>query len=349
MRSLILPSLKRQLNNLILGVAQSHPILHTKGYKLMKISVLDALTLGADLDLSPLNKFGDVRIFGTTAPNKVEENIADSDVIVINKVKVNKTNLENAKNLKIILEMATGFDNIDLEYCKEKGIAVCNVVGYSTMSVSQITVCMALSLISNMKTYSTACADGSYSRGSVANILTPTYHDICGKTWGIVGYGNIGKQVANVARALGCRIIAYKRMPVDDVECVDIDTLCKRADIISVHTPLNDGTRNLINKERIALMKKDAIVINVARGAVCDEKELANAIKERRIGGLGVDVYTQEPYPITHPYSEISRYDNTLFTPHMAWGSYESRSRCLDEAIMNLEAFLRGEKRNRLV
>lgn len=315
----------------------------------MKISVLDAYTLGADLDLSPLKKFGDLRIFGTTSPRDVEKNIADSDVIVINKVKVNEENLKNAANLKIILEMATGFDNIDLAYCKSRGIAVCNVVGYSTMSVSQITLCMALSIISNIKTYTTACADGTYSRGSVANILTPTYHDICGKTWGIVGYGNIGKQVANVARALGCNIIAYKRTPTDEVECVDIDTLCKRADIISIHTPLNDGTRNLINKDRIAMMKKDAIVINVARGAVCDEGELALAIEERRLGGLGVDVFTQEPYPVSHPYTRVAAYDNVMLTPHMAWGSYESRSRCLNEAIMNLEAFLAGEKRNRLV
>ena len=315
----------------------------------MKISVLDAYTLGVDLDLSPLEKFGDVLVYGTTSAADVEKNIGDSDVIVINKVKVNESNLKNVKNLKIILEMATGFDNIDLEYCKSRGIAVCNVVGYSTMSVSQITLCMALSLISNIKTYTDACADGTYSRGRVANILTPTYHDICGKTWGIVGYGNIGKQVARVAEALGCNIIAYKRTPTQEVECVDIDTLCKTADIISVHTPLNDGTRNLINKERIAMMKKGAIVINVARGAVCDEKELAVAIEERRLGGLGVDVFTEEPYPISHPYSKISAYDNVMLTPHMAWGSYESRSRCLNEAIMNLEAFLRGEKRNRLV
>ena len=317
--------------------------------KIMKISVLDAYTLGVDLDLSPLKKFGEVCTYGTTAPADVEKNIGDSDVIVINKIKVNEDNLKNAKNLKIILEMATGFDNIDLEYCKSREIAVCNVVGYSTMSVSQITLCMALSLISNIKAYTGACADGTYSRGSVANILTPTYHDICGKTWGIVGYGNIGKQVATVAKALGCNIIAHKRTPTDEVECVDIDTLCKNADIISIHTPLNDGTRNLINKERIAMMKKDAIVINVARGAVCDEGELAAAIEEGRLGGLGVDVFTKEPYPMSHPYSGISGYDNVMLTPHMAWGSYESRSRCLSEAIMNLEAFLAGEKRNRLV
>ena len=315
----------------------------------LKLTVLDSATLGGDIDLSMFERFGELRIFQNTSPEDFAKNVADSDVIILNKIKVGEHNLPACKNLKLICETATGYDNIDLEYCKSRGIAVCNVVGYSTMSVSQITLCMALSLISNIKTYTGACADGTYSRGRVANILTPTYHDICGKTWGIVGYGNIGKQVAKVAKALGCNIIAYKRTPIDEVECVDIDTLCKTADIISVHTPLNDGTRNLINKERIAMMKKGAIVINVARGAVCDEKELALAIEEGRLGGLGVDVFTEEPYPISHPYSKISAYDNVMFTQHMAWGSYESRSRCLSEAIMNLEAFLAGEKRNRLV
>lgn len=315
----------------------------------MKISILDASTLGNDLDLSVFEAYGEVAIYGTTSADDIEKNIGDSDVIVINKIKINESNLKGAKNLKLVLEMATGFDNIDLNYCKSRGIAVCNVVGYSTMSVSQITVSMALSLISNMTSFSRDCANGTYSSGKVANILTPTYHDIAGKTWGIVGYGNIGKQVARVAEALGCKIIAYKRTPVDGVECVDIDTLCATADIISIHTPLNDGTRGLINADRIAMMKKNAIVINVARGAVCDEAALAKAILDNRIYGLGVDVYTEEPYPVTHPFTEIAELDNVILTPHMAWGSYESRVRCRDEAIMNLEAFLHGERRNRLV
>lgn len=315
----------------------------------MKIAILDASTLGCDIDLSVFSRFGEVEIYSTTDTCDVEKNIADCDCIVINKVKVNRENLKNAKNLKIILEMATGYDNIDLEYCKERNIAVCNVVGYSTMSVSQITLSMALSLVSNMKAYTKACESGEYTKGKVANILTPTYHDIAGMTWGIVGYGNIGKQVARVAEALGCKIIAYKRTPVKEVECVDIDTLCKSADIISVHTPLNEGTCGLINKERIAMMKKDAIVINVARGAVCDEYALASAVKQGNIGGLGVDVYTKEPYGEDHPYNEIAAYDNVMLTPHMAWGSYESRNRCLNEAILNLEAFIKGERRNRLV
>ena len=315
----------------------------------MKISILDASTLGNDLDLSVFEAYGEVSVYSTTSADDVEKNIGDSDVIVINKIKINESNLKGAKNLKLVLEMATGFDNIDLNYCKSRGVAVCNVVGYSTMSVSQITVSMALSLISNMTSFSRDCANGTYSSGKVANILTPTYHDIAGKTWGIVGYGNIGKQVAHVAEALGCKIIAYKRTPVDGGDCVDIDTLCATADIISIHTPLNDATRGLINADRIAMMKKNAIVINVARGAVCDEAALAKAILDNRIYGLGVDVYTEEPYPVTHPFTEIAELDNVILTPHMAWGSYESRVRCRDEAIMNLEAFLHGKRRNRLV
>lgn len=314
----------------------------------MKISVLDASTLGADLDLTPFGEFGELVVFDSTPAEKVAENIADSDVIVINKIRVGEHNLSEAKNLKLICEMATGYDNIDLDYCKKRGIAVCNVVGYSTMSVSQITVSMALSLASHLHEYRNSVSDGSYTRGGVANILTPVYHEIYGKTWGIVGYGNIGKQVGRVAEALGCRVIVNKRTPEDGVECVDIDTLCREADIISVHTPLNDSSRGLISRERIAMMKPDAIFINVARGAVADEKALADAIIEGRIGGLGVDVFTKEPFGKEHPYSAILDRPNVCLTPHMAWGACEARVRCRDEAILNIKAFLSGEKRNRV-
>ena len=315
----------------------------------MKISVLDAITLGGDLDLSMFNEFGEVRVYGSTAPDEFTSHVGDSEVIILNKLKVGRHNLPACKSVKLICITATGFDNVDLEYCREAGIAVCNVVGYSTQNVAQITVAMVLSLISHLYEYDRAVSDGTYSRGTSANILTPVYHEIYGKTWGIVGYGNIGKQVARVAEALGCRVIVNKRTPVDDAECVDIDTLCRESDIITVHTPLNDGTRNLISRERIALMKNDAIVVNVARGAVVDEGALAEAIKQGRIGAIGVDVYSKEPFDESHPYSEIKGLDNVILTPHMAWGSYEARVRCCEEIVKNIKAYLDGEKRCRLV
>lgn len=315
----------------------------------MKIVFLDASTLGANIDLSLYKKYGELTVYQSTAQEEFADHVADSDVIIINKLKVGRQNLPACPSVKLICVTATGYDNIDTEYCKENGIAVCNVVGYSTQNVAQLTVAMALSLICHLGEYNRSVADGTYSRGTVANILTPVYHEIYGKTWGIVGYGNIGKQVGIVAKALGCKVIVHKRTEIEGEECVDIDTLCKESDIISVHTPLNDGTRGLISRERIAMMKNDAIFINVARGAVIDESALADAVLNGKIGGIGVDVYSKEPFPTDHPYASIAGRDNVIFTPHMAWGSYEARVRCCDEIALNIEAFLAGERRNRVV
>ena len=315
----------------------------------MKIVFLDASTLGADIDLSIYERFGELTVFGSTTEDQFAQHVGDSDVIITNKLKVGRHNLPACKNVKLICVTATGFDNIDVEFCREHGIAVTNVVGYSTQNVAQLTVAMVLSLICHLKEYDRSVSDGSYTRGGVANILTPVYHEICGKTWGIVGYGNIGKQVGVVAKALGCKILVYKRTPVEGEECVDIDTLCRESDIISVHTPLNDGTRGLISRERIAEMKKDAILINVARGAVCDEEAIADAILEGRLGGAGIDVYSKEPFGDDHPCARIAGRDNVILTPHMAWGSYEARVRCCEEIALNIESYIKGEKRNRIV
>lgn len=315
----------------------------------LKLTFLDAATIGSDIDLSMFERFGELKIFQTTLQEDFVTNVADSDVIIVNKLKVGRDNLPSCKNVKLVCVTATGYDNIDLEYCRENGIAVCNVVGYSTQNVAQLTLAMVLSLFCRLNEYNRVIADGTYSRGKSANILTPVYHEIYGKTWGIVGYGNIGKQVARVAEALGCRIIVYKRVPIKDVECVDIDELCRESDIISIHTPLNDGTRNLISRERIAMMKKDAILINVARGAVVDERAVADAILQHQLGGIGIDVYSKEPFPETHPYAEIAGLDNVFLTPHMAWGSYEARVRCCEEIVLNIQSYLDGGTRCRVV
>ena len=315
----------------------------------MKLTFLDAATLGADIDLSLFKKFGELKVYNSTTEEEFTDHVSDSDVIIFNKVKVGRHNLPACPSVKLVCVTATGFDNIDTEYCRENGIAVCNVVGYSTQNVAQLTLAMVLSLYCKLTEYNRSVTDGTYSNGTSANILTPVYHEIYGKTWGIVGYGNIGAQVGKVAKAMGCRVIVYKRTPIDGEECVDIDTLCRESDIISVHTPLNDGTRGLISRERIAAMKKDVILVNVARGAVVDEEALAEAVANGKIGGIGVDVYSKEPFPHDHPYTSVADRDNVVFTPHMAWGSYEARVRCCEEVSLNIEAYLKGEKRNRIV
>jgi glycerate dehydrogenase len=233
--------------------------------------------------------------------------------------------------------------------CKEKGIAVANVKGYSTNSVSQLTLAMALSLSTNLTTFRSSVNSGQYTNGGVANVLTPVFEELAGKTWGIVGYGNIGKKVGEIAKAIGCNILAYSKTPKENVENVTLEELCSRSDVISIHLPLSPQTKEIIGEKEISLMKSNVILINVARGAVCDENALANAIKENKIGGLGVDVYSIEPMPISHPFNEIKNYDNVCLTPHMAWGAKESRQRCVNEVAQNIKAFYNAEKRNRIV
>ena len=314
----------------------------------MKIVVLDGATLGEDLSLSPLDAYGDVTVYKTSSQEEVCLRVSDADILILNKIKLNESNLKYAKNLKLICEAATGYDNIDLSYCREKGIAVSNVVGYSTHSVAQVTISMALSLFTHIPEYSRFVKNGDYTKSGIANRLIPVYHEICGKTWGIVGLGNIGKQVAKTATAMGCNILAFKRVPDEEYECVSLERLCRESDIISIHLPLSESTRNIFDKKCISLMKEDAILINLSRGATTDENAIALAIKEGRIGGFASDVYSEEPFSENHPFTEIMDKDNVLFTPHMAWGAYEARERCLFEILKNIESFKNGERRNRI-
>lgn len=315
---------------------------------MIKITVLDAKTLGDDLDLSPLSEVGAYEIYQNTSPEQVAERICDSDVVIINKVKLNESNLSNAKKLRLICIAATGYDNVDVEYCKRAGIGVCNVVGYSTDSVAQITVATVLTLACHIKEHTESVAGGEYTRSGVANRLVPVYHEIAGMTWGIVGYGNIGKKVAEIAEAFGCRVIVNRKRQTDDPRCVSLDTLSEESDIISIHTPLNETTRGLISRDMISVMKKNAIVVNAARGAVTDEEALAESLKEGRIAALGSDVYSVEPFGEDHPFYSIKDYPNVCFTPHMAWGAYEARVRCLNEIIKNIKSFYNGEIRSRV-
>ncbi len=312
----------------------------------MKITVLDAKTLGADLDLSRLSRVGDLTVYDFTEPYEIEERIKDTDVIVLNKIKLNETNLASAKNLKLICITATGYDNIDVAYCNTRNIQVSNIIGYSTNSVAQVTVATVLELATHIREYSRYVSSGDYTKNGVANRVSPVFHELAGKTWGIVGLGNIGKKVATIAKAFGCRVIAFKRTPDAEYECCELETLCKESDIISIHTPLTDSTRNLIGKKELDLMKPNVILYNAARGAVTDENAVADAILSGAIGAFGCDVYSVEPFPENHPMQKIARLDNVCLTPHMAWASFEARNLCIDEVILNIEAFKNGGRRN---
>lgn len=314
----------------------------------INIAVLDASTLGSDIDFSVFERFGKVEVYLRTDERQIRFRIMDADVIIANKIKLNSKTLAGAKNLKLICVTATGYDNVDLSYCRMAGIAVCNVRGYSTESVAQITAAMALSLVNNIQRYDRYVKDYSYTQSGVENHLEPVFHEMSSLTWGIVGLGGIGERVANIAESFGCRVLAFKRRPDPLYECVPLEELCRRSDIISIHLPLTSQTRNIIDSEMIACMKPSAVVINVARGAVADEAALVNAMAEGRIAGLGIDVYSEEPLRATSPYIRLMDMPNVIFTPHMAWGAYEARVRCMDEIVKNIEAFLRGRRRNRV-
>ncbi len=314
----------------------------------MKIKVLDRASMGMDTPMDILSDFGEVEIYDNTNTADIAARCRDADAIILNKVKITREVIYAAEKLKLICIFATGFDNIDLTAARERGVAVCNVPGYSTDSVALVTLATTLSLVMRLPEYSEFVKSGEYTKSGRANKLTPVYHEVRGMTWGIIGYGNIGKAVGEIARALGARIIVNKRRLDTSVECVDIDTLCRESDIITVHCPLNDGTRNLINKEKIALMKPSVILVNEARGAVLNEADVAEAILKEKIAAFGCDVYSSEPFDDSHPYNEIKDRKNVILTPHAAWGAYEARERCINIIADNISAFVSGKIKNRV-
>jgi len=314
----------------------------------MKIKVLDKITMGSDVPLDMISEYGELTVYDVTPSELVKERVGDADVIILNKAKITADVIAEAKNLKLICEFATGYDNIDVEAARLAGVAVCNVPGYSTDSVTLYTVATVTALASKLITYRNFVNSGEYTAAGSPNKITPTFSDLRGKIWGIIGYGNIGKSVGRVAEALGAHVIVNKRTAEAGVECVDVDTLCRESDIITIHCPLNDGTRCLINAHRIALMKKDVILVNEARGAVLDEDAVARAVKDGQIGAFGCDVYSIEPFSKEHPYNEIMNYENVILTPHSAWASFEARCRCVEIISSNIASYLRNERKNRV-
>ena len=314
----------------------------------MKITVLDANTLGQDIDISRISSVGDLTVYNFTSQEQVAERIKNSDVVVLNKIKLNKENLADAQNLKLICVTATGYDNIDTAYCRERGIQVSNIIGYSTNSVAQVTVATVLELATHIREFNSYVTSGEYTQSGVANKVTPAFNELSGKTWGIIGLGNIGKKVAAIAEAFGCKVLAFKQTPDDNYNCTDLDTLCKSSDIISIHTPLTEKTKGIIGERELRMMKPSVILYNAARGAVTDEAAITEAILNKKIGAFGCDVYSAEPFPSDHPMSRIAALPNVCLTPHMAWASYEARNLCIDEVIENIRAFKSGFARNKV-
>lgn len=318
----------------------------------MKIVELDRETLGYDIDTSVLKTIGSFEEHEAADLETTREYIKDADVIIFNKTKMNEELLKDAPNVKLLAITATGFDNIDLEYCKSRGIAAANVKAYSTPAVVQHTFAMALFILEKISYYDEYVKSGKYSSQSGFCNFDEKYNELSGKTWGIIGMGNIGRSVAKIAEAFGCKVIFYSasgNSTCTDYERVDLDTLLKESDVLSIHCPLSDRTRNLINRDTLKLMKKSAILINVARGPVVNDADLAEALNNGTIAGAGLDVLGVEPMEKDNPLGLIKDSRKLLITPHMAWASVESRQRCFDEVLLNIKAFIEGRERNRLV
>ena len=314
----------------------------------MKITVLDRKTMGEDVSLASFERYGELEIYDITPTELLCERVSDADVIILNKAKITADVISAAKNLKLICEFATGYDNIDVDAARRAGVAVCNVPGYSTDSVTLYTIATVTALAAKLITYRNAVNSGEYTAAGSPNKISPAFYDLRGKTWGIIGYGNIGKSVGRVAEAFGAKLLVNKRTPIDGVECVDIDTLCRESDIITIHCPLTEDTREIIDARRLSLMKKSVILVNEARGAVLDEAAVASAVEKREIGAFGCDVYSAEPLSADHPYNNIKDNDNVILTPHSAWASFEARTRCVDIISNNIASFINGNKLNRV-
>lgn len=315
----------------------------------MKIVFIEANTLGDDVDLSMFEKLGDVKILPTYDMYKDAVEIEDADIIVVNKVPMNEKSLVNAKNLKLICITATGTNIVDFDYTNQRGIAVANVKGYSTNSVVQHTFALFFYLYEKLHYYDSFVKSGDYIRSDVFSHFNVKFHELAGKTWGIVGFGAIGKGVAKVAEVFGCKVIYYSTSGKNrdsEYTQVDFDTLLQDSDVISIHAPLNDGTRDLFGEEELKKMKSSAILLNLGRGPIINEDSLAKALKEDWIGGAGLDVLSREPMVATNPLIEIQDSNKLLITPHIAWATVEARRRVTEEVYQNIEAFYRGEERN---
>ena len=314
----------------------------------MNITVLDAATL-ANTSLDALAQLGKLTCYDLTAQEQVVKRCQDADIVISNKVVIDQNAMSKLTNLKLICVAATGTNNIDLSAAKEHNIAVTNVAGYSTPSVVQHTFTLITNLLGNTHRYINDCQQGLWQQSPMFCRLDYSFNEIAGKTLAIVGYGSLGKAVADVARAFGANVIISERKGQTPREGrVSFNDALTTADIISVHCPLTDETRNQIAAAELSMMKPSAIIINTARGGIINEADLADALANNVIAGAGVDVLSKEPAEQENPLA-LYKGANLLLTPHIAWASQESIVRLVNEIALNIQAFNQGETRNRLV
>ncbi len=312
----------------------------------MKIVFLDKKTIGEVDNFNLLHKLGDLKVYDHTIQQDIIKRSEGKDIVITNKVPISREVMDALPDLKLICVAATGTNNVDLEYARQKGIEVKNVLAYSTQSVAQSTFAMLLHLLNWLPYYDAYVKSGAYSRGMIFTHHGPRFWELSGKRMGIVGLGNIGRSVARIAEGFDMDLVYYSttgRNNNADFKRVDLDTLCSTSDVVSIHAPLSDATKNLITYEKIKLMRSCAILLNTGRGGIINEKDLARALDENLIAAAGVDVFGHEPIKPDNPLMGVVDKEKILITPHMAWTSIESRSRLIEGVARNIEQYIQDQ------
>jgi glycerate dehydrogenase len=308
----------------------------------MKIVILDALTFGEDIALDGFKKFGEVTVYATTSPEQTQERITNADVIVTNKVVIDDTLMACSLNLKLICIAATGMNNVDLVAAKKRGISVKNVSGYSTDSVIQHTFSMLFYLIGHSRYYDDVVKSGTYAKSPIFTDVSQPFFEIKGKKWGIIGLGEIGRGVAKVATTFGAEVVYHSTSGqnlAQDYRHLKLDELLKKCDIISIHAPLNEKTKHLLDYEHLFMCKEGAIILNLGRGGIIDEDAVARIVDEKNLI-FGLDVLEQEPMRNNHPLLGVKHTERLYITPHIAWTSLEARKKLIAGVVHNIETYL---------
>lgn len=308
----------------------------------MKIVFLDKKTIGEVRNLSLLHKSGELELYDHTEYDQIIERAAGKDVIITNKVPVDRKVMDSLPDLKLICIAATGMDHVDVDYARARGIEVRNVAGYSTESVAQVTFAMLLYLLNKLHYYDTYVKSGAYERSDIFTHIGESFWQLAGKRFGIIGLGNIGRRVARIAEGFGAEVVFYSttgRNNNINYKRFDLDTLLSTSDVVSVHAPLNENTRNLITFEKMKLMRPCAILLNTGRGGIVNEADLARALNENVIASAGVDVLTEEPISRDNPLNDVIDKDKILITPHIGWTAIEARDLLIERISGNIERF----------
>ncbi len=311
----------------------------------MKIVFLDKSTVGNVSNLKILEEFGEVVYYAETKPEQTIDRSSKADIIITNKVVIDRKVMDANPGIKLICIAATGMNNVDLEYAAEKGIAVRNVTGYSTHSVTQSTFAMLFALLNSIPYYDFYVKSGSYSKSPIFTHHGREFVEIRGKTFGIIGLGVIGQSVAKIADAFGCRVVYYSTSGNNKKQafpCLELDELLSTSDIVSIHAPLNEKTHDLIDLSSLRSMKPTAVLINAGRGNIVNEQDLAFAIDSGIIAGAALDVFGREPVQADNPLLGVKNKENLILVPHIAWASKESREMLIKGIYQNIAEFVEG-------